>query len=249
LHEGHLSLIRKANKENNIVVVSIFVNPMQFGPADDFKRYPRPFKQDAALCRKEGVDFVFYPGPEQMYPPGFKTYVDVFELGDFLCGPSRPGHFRAVTTVVSKLFNIVLPAAAYFGQKDAQQAVLIQRMVKDLNIPVKIKVIPTAREKNGLALSSRNVYLSASDRKDSVVLSLALKSAKKMILSGRRNADKIIESMKKLIAAKKNAKIEYISIVDLENLKPLKKIGNKCLVALAVRFGKTRLIDNIIIKS
>ena len=249
LHEGHLSLIRRANKENDITVASIFVNPIQFGPAEDFRFYPRPFKQDAALCRKEGVDFIFYPGPEQMYPPGFKTYVDVFEMGDFLCGPLRPGHFRAVTTVVSKLFNIVFPTAAYFGQKDAQQAVIIQRMVKDLNIPVIIKVIPTVREKNGLALSSRNVYLSASERKDSVVLSEALKSAKKMILSGRRNADTIIKAMRKLISAKKNAKIEYISVVGLEDLKPLKKIQEKCLVALAVRFGRTRLIDNIIVKS
>ncbi len=164
LHEGHLSLIRKARQENDCAVVSIFVNPLQFGPREDYKRYPRPLKQDLALCRREKVDFVFHPEPSEMYPDGFKTHIEVLDLGDVLCGASRPGHFKGVATVVAKLFNAVLPERAYFGQKDCQQAVILRRMARDLNFAVEIKVLPIVRERGGLALSSRNTYLSAQEK-------------------------------------------------------------------------------------
>lgn len=247
LHKGHLSLIRQAHRENDIVVVSIFVNPAQFGAKEDFKHYPRPIKKDITLCKEEGVDFIFYPTASRMYPDGFRTYVDVEELSDCLCGESRPGHFKGVATVVTKLFNIVLPDVAYFGQKDAQQAVIIKKMLYDLNMPVKIKVLPTVREKDGLALSSRNVYLNERERKDAVVLFNSLNLARDLINRGVRDTAKIIGLMKQLIYKKKSAKIDYISIVDTDNLKPLKKISAKALVALAVWIGKMRLIDNMVI--
>ncbi len=247
LHKGHLSLIRQAHQENDIVVVSIFVNPAQFGAKEDFKHYPRPIKKDISLCKEEGVDFIFYPTASRMYPDGFRTYVDVEELSDCLCGESRPGHFKGVATVVTKLFNIVLPDVAYFGQKDAQQAVIIKKMLYDLNMPVKIKVLPTVREKDGLALSSRNVYLNEKERKDAVVLFNSLNLARDLINRGVRDTAKIIGLMKQLIYKKKSAKIDYISIVDTDNLKPLKKISAKALVALAVWIGKMRLIDNMVI--
>jgi len=261
LHKGHLSLIREARKENDIVVVSIFVNPVQFGPKwlwlseakprpsglEDFRRYPRPIKKDLSFCLKEGVDFVFLPKVKEMYPEGFKTYVMVEELSDVLCGKSRPGHFRGVATVVTKLLNIVGPDNAYFGQKDAQQAIIIKRMVKDLNIPARIKVMPTVRGKDGLALSSRNTYLSEKERKDALVLSRSLKLARDLIKRREKRAKKVILSMRQLIQRKKKAKIDYIDIVDISTLKPVKKISKNCLIALAVQIGKTRLIDNIII--
>lgn len=247
LHKGHLSLIRQAHQENDIVVVSIFVNPAQFGAKEDFKHYPRPIKKDISLCKEEGVDFIFYPTASRMYPDGFRTYVNVEELSDCLCGESRPGHFKGVATVVTKLFNIVLPDVAYFGQKDAQQAVIIKKMLYDLNMPVKIKVLPTVREKDGLALSSRNVYLNERERKDAVVLFNSLNLARDLINRGVRDTAKIIGLMKQLIYKKKSAKIDYISIVDTDNLKPLKKISAKALVALAVWIGKMRLIDNMVI--
>ena len=178
LHEGHLSLMRKARKENDVVVVSIFVNPIQFGPQEDYRRYPRNLRQDARLCSKEGVGIIFYPQAKDIYPQGYKTYVDVEDLSKVLCGKFRPGHFSGVATVVTKLFNIVNPDIAYFGQKDAQQAIIIQRMAKDLNMPIKIKVMPTVREKDDLALSSRNAYLSKSERKDAAVLYQALNLAR-----------------------------------------------------------------------
>ena len=248
LHEGHLSLIRKARKENDIVAVSIFVNPTQFGPKEDFKRYPRPIRKDIVLCCKEKVDFIFYPKVKDLYPQGFKTFVTVEQLSNVLCGKSRPGHFRGVATVVTKLFNIVNPDIAYFGQKDAQQAIIIKRLVCDLNIPIKIKVMPTVREKDGLALSSRNVYLNQQERKDALVLSRSLNLAKDLIKKGERNAARIINSMRRLIKQKKPAKIDYISIVDPKDLKPVKRILNGCLIALAVWMGKTQLIDNTVIK-
>lgn len=247
LHKGHLRLIRQAHQENDIVVVSIFVNPAQFGAKEDFKHYPRPIKKDISLCKEEGVDFIFYPTASRMYPDGFRTYVNVEELSDCLCGESRPGHFKGVATVVTKLFNIVLPDVAYFGQKDAQQAVIIKKMLYDLNMPVKIKVLPTVREKDGLALSSRNVYLNERERKDAVVLFNSLNLARDLINRGVRDTAKIIGLMKQLIYKKKSAKIDYISIVDTDNLKPLKKISAKALVALAVWIGKMRLIDNMVI--
>ncbi|MDO8662279.1 MAG: pantoate--beta-alanine ligase [Candidatus Omnitrophota bacterium] len=244
LHAGHLSLIREAAKENKIIVVSIFVNPTQFGPQEDLKSYPRPIKKDLLLCQKEGVEYVFLPQVKDIYPRGFSTYVNVEGLSDLLCGKARPGHFRGVATVVTKLFNIIQPDTAYFGQKDAQQAMIIQRMAKDLNMPVKIKVIATAREKDGLALSSRNVYLSKNERKDALVLSKALNLAKILIKGGAKDTGRIISRMKQLIISKKSAKINYIAVVDPMNLKPLKKISGDYLIALAVSIGKIRLIDN-----
>jgi len=225
------------------------VNPIQFGPAEDFDRYPRPISRDEALCRKEGVDFIFHPAPQEMYPAGFKTYVDVQELGNQLCGASREGHFRGVTTVITKLFNICLPDRAYFGQKDAQQALIIQRMVRDLNNPVVIKVMPTVREKGGLAISSRNAYLAPEHKSDAQVLSRSLQLAGGLIKKGVRDPRAIIGKMTALIESKKDAKIEYINIVDMDDLKSVKKISKNCLIALAVRFGGTRLIDNMVIRS
>jgi pantoate--beta-alanine ligase len=246
LHEGHLSLIRRARNENDTVVVSIFVNPKQFGPKEDLKKYPRPLSRDLALCKKEGVDFVFLPGAQGMYPEGFSTYVEVDGLSSVLCGKSRPGHFRGVATVVAKLLNIVQPATLYLGQKDAQQAVIIRRMVKDLNFPVKVKVMPTVREKDGLALSSRNAYLTEAQRKDALALSQALKLAKVMVDNGAREPERIISRMRQVIR-KKALKIDYIEIADPDSLKPVNKIAGKVLITLAVRVGKTRLIDNLLI--
>jgi pantoate--beta-alanine ligase len=248
LHNGHLSIIRKARKENDLVVVSIFVNPVQFGPKEDYLKYPRNLKKDAGLCKREGVDIIFYPDVKEMYPAGYKTYVVVEDLGNVLCGRFRPGHFRGVATVVTKLFNIVLPDIAYFGQKDAQQAIIIKRMVYDLNIPVKIKVMPIIRERDGLAMSSRNIYLNEKERKDALCLYQAINKARELINQGKTESQKIINKMGDIIKSKRNAKIDYISIVDLENLRPVKRIQNRVLVALAVWFGKTRLIDNIILK-
>ncbi|MFH1442136.1 MAG: pantoate--beta-alanine ligase [Candidatus Omnitrophota bacterium] len=248
LHDGHISLIRKARSENNTVVVSIFVNPSQFSPKEDFKCYPRVIKKDSFICKKEGVDFIFYPSIKQMYPEGYRTYVSSEGLSNLLCGKSRPVHFKGVATVVAKLFNIVCPDNAYFGQKDAQQAVIVKRMVEDLNIPVKIKALPIIRQKNGLALSSRNVYLNDKEKQDALVLSQSLNLAKSLIKAGVVNADKIIKIMKQLILKKKTAKIDYVSIVNLNDLKPVKQVSGNCLIVLAVYIGKTRLIDNVIIK-
>ncbi len=247
LHEGHLSLMRKARRDNDVVVVSIFVNPTQFGPREDFRRYPRPLRRDLGLCRKEKVDFIFYPQAKDMYPQDFKTYVVVKDLSNVLCGKSREGHFQGVVTVVIKLFNIVQPDIAYFGQKDAQQSIIIRRMVDDLNMPVKIKVMPTVREKDGLAMSSRNTYLNARERKDALILNKSLRLAGLLVKSGLRDANRVIQRMKQLIMKKKTAKIDYIAIVDTKNLKPVKRIENRCLIALAVWIGKTRLIDNMVI--
>lgn len=247
LHEGHLSLIRQARRENDFVVVSIFVNPIQFGPREDFKKYPRNLKSDALLCQKEGADIIFCPEAAKLYPPGFKTYVEVSALSDSLCGKLRPGHFKGVATVVTKLFNLVSPNIAYFGQKDAQQSIIIKRLAEDLDIPVKIKVLPTVREKDGLAMSSRNLYLGKDERKDASVLYRALKLASSLIKGGVKDTRKIIQKMKALIKTRKRAKIDYVSIVDTDNLQPIKKINKKCLIALAVRVGNTRLIDNLIV--
>lgn len=248
LHEGHLSLIRRARRENDFVMVSIFVNPIQFGAREDFSRYPRPIKQDISLCQKENVDFLFYPARKEMYPLGFKTYVVVEQLGDVLCGASRRGHFRGVATVVTKFFNILQPARAYFGQKDAQQAIIIQRMAEDLNMPIKIRVMPIVRQRSGLALSSRNIYLNDEETERALSLSQALKLAKRLIKSGEKNSKSIIDKMTEFLRSERNLKIEYISIVDLDNLKPVEKIIKNCLIALAVHIGKTRIIDNILIK-
>ncbi len=247
LHAGHLSLIKEARKENDFVAASIFVNPAQFGPAEDLKKYPRPLKNDLLLCRKQKVDLVFLPDQQAMYPQGFVTYVNVEELSNRLCGLSRPGHFRGVATVVAKLLNLIGPDRLYLGQKDAQQAIIVQRMVKDLNFPVKLRVLPTVRQEGGLALSSRNVYLNASQKPQATVLFKALSLARSLIDQGQTNAERIIRRMKELIARKKEARIDYVAIVDLEKLNPVKKIDQDCLICLAVKIGKTRLIDNLVI--
>lgn len=249
LHEGHLSLIRQARKENDIAIVSIFVNPAQFGPREDFKKYPRDLRRDCRLCKEGGVDILFYPQAKEMYPDNYRTYVTVEGLSDVLCGNFRPGHFKGVATVVIKLFNITNPDTAYFGQKDAQQSVIIKRMTRDLNVPVKIRVMPIVREPGGLAMSSRNVYLTESERKRALVLFRALMKAKNLIKAGLKDTDKIIGSMRQLIKQKQTAEIDYVSIVGLDDLEPVKKISGNCLIALAVKIGKTRLIDNLIVRS
>jgi len=249
LHQGHFSLMRRARKENDIVIVSIFVNPLQFGPKEDFQKYPRDLKSDAGLCKKKGVDIIFYPAVKEMYVRGFRTYVRVEGLSDVLCGKFRPGHFRGVATVVTKLFNIVLADVAYFGQKDAQQAIILKRMVEDLSFPLKIRVLPTVRDKDGLAMSSRNAYLSQAKRKEAAVLYQALNVAQKLIRGGKKSSADIIRKIKRLIEKRKTVKVQYIAIVNLDSLKPEDIIKGKVLIALAVLVGKTRLIDNIVINS
>lgn len=247
LHEGHLNLIKKAKQENGLVVVSIFVNPVQFGPKEDFKKYPRVFMKDAGLCRKEGVDIIFYPEAASMYPQGYGTYINVDGLSDLLCGHFRPGHFKGVATIVAKLFNIVSPDTAYFGQKDAQQAVIIKRIAEDLNFPVKIKVLPTIREKNGLAMSSRNIYLNEAQKKDAPVLFRSLRLAKEIIGKGISDPKAVIRQMRRLILATKGIRLQYLSIVDPINLKKVKKVKKGDLIVLAALMGRVRLIDNIIV--
>ena len=247
-HEGHLSLIREARRRSDIVVVSVFVNPIQFGPGEDFDRYPRDLERDASLAEKEGVDYLFCPSSSEMYPDGFSTRVEVEGLSDVLCGKSRPGHFAGVCTVVLKLFNIVKPHLAFFGQKDAQQVIIIKRMVADLNLDVEIVVLPIVREEDGLAMSSRNSYLSQEERKSATVLYRALKVAEQMIREGERNSGRIKDEMKKLIKKEPPARIDYIEVVDERNLKPLPELKGKVFIALAVFIGKTRLIDNIMIE-
>lgn len=247
LHQGHLSLIRQAHKENDLTVVSIFVNPAQFGPKEDFNKYPRAFKQDILLSQEAGASLIFYPKGQDMYPDEYKTYVSVHDLSDCLCGAHRPGHFQGVATIIAKLFNIVMPTVAYFGQKDAQQSIIIKKLTKDLNFPIKIKIMPTVREKDGLAMSSRNAYLSKRSRTDALVLSKSLKLAKILIKGGLRDSSRIISRMRELINKAHNVKIDYICVVDNKNLRPVSRVTSGCLITLAVRIGKTRLIDNVII--
>ncbi len=240
-------MIRRAKKECNFVVVSIFVNPTQFGPNEDYRRYPRPFRKDRILLEKEKVDLLFAPQAKTMYPKDFSTYVEEFSLSKVLCGLSRPGHFRGVCTVVAKLFNIVQPDIAYFGQKDYQQAQIIKRMVRDLNFPVQIKVLPIVRESDGLALSSRNSYLDSRQRQEASVLFKALELARSLILGGERSVSKIILAMERLILSQPHTRIDYIKIVSPRTLEELKYIEKKAWVALAVFIGDTRLIDNILV--
>ncbi len=249
LHAGHASLIKKARQDSDVVVVSIFVNPAQFSAGEDLARYPRDLKTDALLCQQEGVDFIFHPDASRIYPQEYKTYITVEKITDGLCGKHRAGHFRGVATIITKLFNVVQPTVAYFGQKDAQQTVIIQQLVKDLDIPVKIKILPIIREPDGLALSSRNKYLTAKEREEAVVLVQALEKAKALIKQGQAHTAKIIFQMRKIIQSKECARIQYIEIVDINKLLPVKKIQGKTLIALAVYIGKTRLIDNIIINA
>ncbi|MDP1676900.1 MAG: pantoate--beta-alanine ligase [Bacteroidota bacterium] len=249
LHDGHLSLIKKAKAENDIVVVSIFVNPTQFGPKEDFARYPRNIERDSELAKLSGCDILFIPSVEEMYPAGFSTYAVVENISTVLEGKFRPTHFKGVTTVVLKLLNIVQPQVAYFGQKDAQQCVVIRKMVTELNLHTEISIVPTLRESDGLAMSSRNVYLSPDERKNAVALNQSLRLAERLIHQGERNSETIINEMMKLIQSKNPTTIDYIEIVGTENLEKRTSIksGDTILIPLAVRFGTTRLIDNTII--
>jgi pantoate--beta-alanine ligase len=248
LHEGHISLIKHSVKHGDFVVVSIFVNPTQFGPKEDLKKYPRPINTDLKICKEQGVDVVFMPTAKEIYGQGNVTWVDVGKLSEPMCGKFRPGHFRGVATVCAKLFNIVCPDFAYFGQKDAQQAATIKRMVADLNFPLKIVVCPTVRAADGLALSSRNQYLSAEERRDATCIYRALKTAAELIKNGVRPAKTIISRMRKIISDLAMVTgIDYISIVDADNLQEVSEAKGKVLIAVAIRMGKTRLIDNIIV--
>lgn len=244
LHEGHKSLIDRACKENDKVVVSVFVNPKQFGPGEDLATYPRDIQRDAALCEDAGAALIFNPEPEEMYFDDFHTYVTMESLSDELCGKTRPIHFRGVCTVVSKLFHIVAPDRAYFGQKDAQQLAIIKRMVRDLNFDIEIVGCPIVREADGLAKSSRNTYLNSEERKAALVLSKAVGLGQELIQEGERNADVIVEKMKQLIEEEPLAKIDYVQAVDAISIQPVAEIKGTVLVAMAVYIGKTRLIDN-----
>ncbi|HBU00583.1 MAG: Pantothenate synthetase [Thermotoga petrophila] len=248
LHEGHLSLVRRARDENDVVVVSIFVNPTQFGPNEDYERYPRDFERDRKLLEEENVDCIFHPSVEEMYPPDFSTYVEETKLSKNLCGRSRPGHFLGVCTVVTKLFNIVKPHRAYFGQKDAQQFRVLRRMVRDLNMDVEMIECPIVREPDGLAMSSRNVYLSPEERQQALSLYQSLKIAENLYLNGERDAEKIKEEMIKHLSRFDKVKIDYVEIVDEETLEPVEKIDRKVIVAVAAWVGNARLIDNTILE-
>lgn len=248
LHEGHKSLMQAARANNDKVVVSVFVNPMQFGPNEDLESYPRDFEKDSALCESVGVDLIFHPDPEEMYADGFCSYVDMNGLTTELCGKSRPIHFRGVQTVVLKLFNIVKPDRAYFGQKDAQQLAVIKRMVKDLNVDTEIVGCPIVREADGLAKSSRNTYLNPDERKAALILSRSLKLGRKLIENGETDAKAVIKAITDSINTEPLAKIDYVDVVDFDTITPVDKIGKSVLVAIAVYIGKTRLIDNFIIE-
>ena len=244
LHEGHESLIKKASEENDRVVVSIFVNPIQFGPKEDLSTYPRDLDRDSKVCKSAGADIIFHPENEEMYFKDFSTFVDMNGLTDGLCGKSRPTHFRGVCTVVTKLFNIVAPDRAYFGEKDAQQLAVIKRMVRDLNIDVEIIGCPIVREKDGLAKSSRNTYLSVEERNAATILNKSLTVAKEKIKAGERNSAAIIKLIEETINSEKLAKIDYIEVVDSLSMEKVERIEKAVLVAIAVFIGKTRLIDN-----
>jgi pantoate--beta-alanine ligase len=245
LHEGHLALVKQARMENSTVIVSIYVNPAQFAPREDFRAYPRDLNRDLALLRGEEVDIVFVPSDDEMYPPEFGSWVDVEKVTEQLEGVSRPGHFRGVATVVAKLFNIVQPSRAYFGQKDAQQVVVIKRMVADLNMGIEVVVVPTFRESDGLATSSRNIYLGPGERQAATVLFKALTLAQQLGWGGEKDAEKIRRQMVSLIQKEPLAQIDYVSIADAETLEELSLIDRPALASLAVRIGKTRLIDNM----
>ena len=247
LHQGHMSLVRQARQQCDAVVVTIFVNPTQFGPQEDLEAYPRPFEQDAALCLQAGVDLIFSPSPDEMYGQGGLTWVTVEKLTETLCGESRPTHFRGVTTVCTKLFNIVQPDKAFFGQKDAQQVIVIQRMVQDLNMPLEIVVCPTIRENDGLAVSSRNQYLTPDERKYAPALYQTLQWCEGEVQTGQRQATALIDGMTRQVNRIPGAEIDYIRIVDAQTLGNAEILRDRVLVALAVRLGRARLIDNILV--
>ncbi len=247
LHQGHLSLIRQAKKDCDICVASIFVNPIQFSPEEDYKKYPRDLECDSILAKSAGCDCIFYPEVKNMYPESYLTYVNVEKITDCLCGAVRPGHFKGVTTVVAKFLNIIQPDIAYFGQKDYQQVLVIRKMAYDLNMPLKIKIMPIIRESDGLSMSSRNTYLNVRERHEAAVLYQSLSKAKKMVLAGEKNSEKIIAGIRDMIMQKNSARIDYIAVTDAGTLEPLEQVKGKALIALAVWLGKTRLIDNIIV--
>ncbi len=253
LHKGHISLIKRARAECSKVIVSIFVNPIQFGPKEDFARYPRNFKRDCSFCQKAGADYIFFPSTDEMYEKDFKTFVEVQDLGDVMCGRARPGHFRGVCTVVLKLFNIIRPNIAYFGQKDYQQLVIIRKMTKDLNVPVEIAECPTVREEDGLAISSRNKYLSSDERKNAVVLFQSLKLAEELIINGQKNLEIVRKAaLEKLESNPFVSKIDYFDFRDKDMLCEIERIDQKAariLIASAIWIGKTRLIDNILLEN
>lgn len=246
LHEGHKSLMDAARKGNDKVVVSIFVNPMQFGPTEDLATYPRDLDHDAALCESAGVDLIFHPEPEEMYEKDFCSFVDMTGLTEGLCGKTRPIHFRGVCTVVNKFFNIVTPDRAYFGQKDGQQLAVIKRMVRDLNMDIEIVGCPIVREEDGLAKSSRNTYLSSEERKAALILSKTVALGKELAKT-EKDANKVVEAMKKNIETEPLAKIDYVEAVDALSMAPVEKLEGTCMLAMAVYIGKTRLIDNTLI--
>lgn len=246
LHGGHQSLIKKSVEQNDRTVVSVFVNPIQFGPNEDLESYPRDLEADAKLCEATGADIIFNPEPEEMYADGFVSFINMTGLPNALCGLTRPIHFKGVCTVVGKLFNIVTPDRAYFGQKDAQQLAIIMRMVKDLNFDIEIVGCPIIREADGLAKSSRNIYLTAEERKAAVVLSKAVKLGQQMIADGEREAAKIVGAMKELISAEPLATIDYVEMVNMDTMQSIEKAEGHVLCAMAVKFGKARLIDNFI---
>ena len=246
LHEGHISLMDAARKGNDKVVVSIFVNPMQFGPTEDLATYPRDLDHDAALCESAGVDLIFHPEAEEMYEKDFCSFVDMTGLTEGLCGKTRPIHFRGVCTVVNKLFNIVTPDHAYFGQKDGQQLAVIKRMVRDLNMDIEIVGCPIIREEDGLAKSSRNTYLSSEERKAALILSKTVALGKELAKT-EKDANKVVEAMKKNIETEPLAKIDYVEAVDALSMAPVEKLEGTCMLAMAVYIGKTRLIDNTLI--
>jgi pantoate--beta-alanine ligase len=247
LHEGHRSLVRAARAQSDLVVVSIFVNPLQFSPQEDLGKYPRTFERDCDLLEKAGVDLVFAPSTAEMYPPGATTYVEVQGISDRLDGVSRPGHFRGVTTVVAKLFHIVEPDKSFFGQKDAAQSAIIRQMVRDLNFPIEIVICPIVREPDGLAMSSRNAYLSAEERRQSLVLSRALQKVQRVFDAGERAATKLEAAGKDLLGTVPAARLDYLSLVNPDTLEPVQEVKQPTLVAVAAWVGSTRLIDNLIL--
>lgn len=247
LHEGHLSLARAARAASDLVAVSIFVNPTQFGPNEDLAKYPRSFERDCKLLEREGVDFIFAPSVDEMYPVGATTWVTVEELSHKLDGRSRPGHFRGVTTVVSKLFQIVEPDAAFFGQKDAAQVAVIRRMVRDLNFGVAITVCPIVREPDGLAMSSRNAYLTSEQRKQALVLHRSLMRVEKLASKGESSAELLVEAGREEFSTEPDVRLDYFEVVDPQTLDPVKNLSNGALVAVAAYVGATRLIDNLIL--
>jgi len=249
LHEGHLSLVRVARKKSDAVVVSVFVNPIQFGPGEDLEAYPRNLLRDRRLLRQEGVDVVFCPDAKAMYPDGFATSVQVERLTRGLCGQTRPGHFEGVTTVVAKLLNIVKPNVAVFGQKDVQQALVVRRMVRDLDYDTRIVIAPTMREPDGLALSSRNCYLTPEQRSQAPVLYRSLLLGRRLVRDGGRDATKVKRAMRRMIRKESEFRIDYVEIVDCEELQPVPRIKGRTLVAVAAYLGRARLIDNIILRA